>query len=70
MLDTLERHPGVDLLLLDLSLPGVHGFSALAYLRGARVVVKAWYSRPPRYLPRGCARTFDLRRSDRGHAGG
>ena len=34
MLDTLERHPGVDLLLLDLSLPGAHGFSALAYLRG------------------------------------
>jgi len=35
MLDTLEHHPGVDLLLLDLSLPGAHGFSALAYLRGA-----------------------------------
>jgi DNA-binding NarL/FixJ family response regulator len=35
LLDTLERHPDVDLLLLDLSLPGAHGFSALAYLRGA-----------------------------------
>ena len=35
LLDTLDRHPGVDLLLLDLNLPGAHGFSALAYLRGA-----------------------------------
>ena len=35
LFDTLERHPSVDLLLLDLNLPGAHGFSALAYLRGA-----------------------------------
>jgi DNA-binding NarL/FixJ family response regulator len=35
LFDTLERHPGVDLLLLDLNLPGAHGFSALAYLRGS-----------------------------------
>jgi DNA-binding NarL/FixJ family response regulator len=35
MFETLERHPAVDLLLLDLNLPGAHGFSALAYLRGS-----------------------------------
>jgi DNA-binding NarL/FixJ family response regulator len=35
LFDTLDRHPGVDLLLLDLNLPGAHGFSALAYLRGS-----------------------------------
>jgi DNA-binding NarL/FixJ family response regulator len=35
LFDTLERQPRVDLLLLDLNLPGAHGFSALAYLRGA-----------------------------------
>src|ERR1700721_1037928 len=35
LFETLERHPRVDLLLLDLNLPGAHGFSALAYLRGA-----------------------------------
>jgi DNA-binding NarL/FixJ family response regulator len=35
MFDTLERHPDVDLLLLDLNLPGAHGFSALACLRGS-----------------------------------
>ena len=35
LFDTLERQPNVDLLLLDLNLPGAHGFSALAYLRGA-----------------------------------
>ncbi len=34
MLEHLEREPGTDLLLLDLNLPGAHGFSALAYLRG------------------------------------
>src|SRR5580658_7987900 len=35
LFDTLDRHPGVDLLLLDLNLPGAHGFNALAYLRGS-----------------------------------
>jgi DNA-binding NarL/FixJ family response regulator len=35
LFDLLERQPNVDLLLLDLNLPGAHGFSALAYLRGA-----------------------------------
>ena len=35
LFDTLDRHPGADLLLLDLHLPGAHGFSALAYLRGS-----------------------------------
>ncbi len=34
LLDTLERHPNADLLLLDLNLPGAYGFSALAHLRG------------------------------------
>ena len=35
MFDRLERNPGADLLLLDLNLPGAHGFSALAYVRGS-----------------------------------
>jgi DNA-binding NarL/FixJ family response regulator len=34
MLENLEHAPGADLLLLDLNLPGAHGFSALAYVRG------------------------------------
>jgi DNA-binding NarL/FixJ family response regulator len=32
----LEQHPQTDLLLLDLNLPGAHGFCALAHLRGSR----------------------------------
>jgi len=32
----LEQHPHADLLLLDLNLPGAHGFCALAHLRGSR----------------------------------
>jgi DNA-binding NarL/FixJ family response regulator len=32
----LEQHPHVDLLLLDLNLPGAYGFNALAHLRGSR----------------------------------
>jgi len=32
----LEQHPHTDLLLLDLNLPGAHGFCALAHLRGSR----------------------------------
>ena len=35
MFDLLEPDPGADLLLLDLNLPGAHGFSALAYVRGS-----------------------------------
>jgi DNA-binding NarL/FixJ family response regulator len=35
MFGTLERHPDVDLLLLDLNLPDANGFNALAYLRGS-----------------------------------
>jgi DNA-binding NarL/FixJ family response regulator len=35
MFDNLERHPRTDLLMLDLNLPGAHGFSALAHLRGS-----------------------------------
>ena len=34
LLEILERHPRADLLLLDLNIPGAHGFCALAHLRG------------------------------------
>jgi len=34
LLDVLDRHADVHLLLLDLNLPGAYGFSALAHLRG------------------------------------
>jgi DNA-binding NarL/FixJ family response regulator len=33
---TLEVHPDMDLVLLDLSMPGVRGFSGLLYLRAER----------------------------------
>jgi DNA-binding NarL/FixJ family response regulator len=36
LFDGLERHPHIDLLLLDLNLPGAYGFNALAHLRGSR----------------------------------
>ena len=36
LLDTVDRHPDADLLLLDLYMPGAHGFGALAHLRGTR----------------------------------
>jgi DNA-binding NarL/FixJ family response regulator len=36
LFDALEQHPRVDLLLLDLNLPGAYGFNALAHLRGSR----------------------------------
>src|SRR3984957_10972693 len=36
LFDALELHPRVDLLLLDLNLPGAFGFNALAHLRGSR----------------------------------
>ncbi|MEZ5442909.1 MAG: response regulator transcription factor [Lysobacterales bacterium] len=32
----LAAHPDVDLVLLDLSMPGAHGFSALLHVRGER----------------------------------
>lgn len=35
LFELLERQPVADLLLLDLNMPGAHGFSALAHLRGA-----------------------------------
>ena len=35
LFDSLECLPRIDLLLLDLNLPGAHGFSALAHLRGS-----------------------------------
>jgi DNA-binding NarL/FixJ family response regulator len=36
LFDAIDRHPEVDLLLLDLNLPGAYGFNALAHLRGSR----------------------------------
>ena len=36
LFDALDQHPDVDLLLLDLNLPGAYGFNALAHLRGSR----------------------------------
>jgi DNA-binding NarL/FixJ family response regulator len=36
LFDVLDQHPQVDLLLLDLNLPGAFGFNALAHLRGSR----------------------------------
>ena len=36
LFDALDGHPNVDLLLLDLNLPGAYGFNALAHLRGSR----------------------------------
>ena len=35
MFDSIDRHPNIDLLLLDLNLPGAYGFCALAHLRGS-----------------------------------
>lgn len=34
--EQLAAHPEVDLVLLDLSMPGAHGFSALLHVRGER----------------------------------
>jgi DNA-binding NarL/FixJ family response regulator len=36
LFDALEQHPHVDLLLLDLNVPGAYGFCGLAHLRGTR----------------------------------
>jgi DNA-binding NarL/FixJ family response regulator len=36
LFDALDLHPHMDLLLLDLNLPGAYGFNALAHLRGSR----------------------------------
>jgi DNA-binding NarL/FixJ family response regulator len=36
LFDTLEQHPHIDLVLLDLNLPGAYGFCVLAHLRGSR----------------------------------
>jgi DNA-binding NarL/FixJ family response regulator len=33
VVETIERDPGIDLVLLDLKMPGTQGFSGLAYLR-------------------------------------
>ena len=35
LLAAVEAHPGADLLLLDLNMPGAHGFNALAHVRGS-----------------------------------
>jgi DNA-binding NarL/FixJ family response regulator len=58
LFDALELHPRVDLLLLDLNLPGAFGFNALAHLRGSRpelpiIVVSA--SDDPRTMRRALA---------------
>jgi len=36
LLAALEAHSDADLLLLDLNMPGAHGFNALAHVRGSR----------------------------------
>jgi len=36
VLEMIERHPQADVLMLDLDMPGAHGFSALAHVRGSR----------------------------------
>jgi len=36
VLEAIERHPQADVLLLDLDMPGAHGFGALAHVRGSR----------------------------------
>jgi DNA-binding NarL/FixJ family response regulator len=36
LLEVIERHPQAEVLLLDLDMPGAHGFSALAHVRGTR----------------------------------
>jgi DNA-binding NarL/FixJ family response regulator len=58
LFDALDQHPRVDLLLLDLNLPGAFGFNALAHLRGSRpelpiIVVSA--SDDPRTVRRALA---------------
>jgi len=35
LLGAVEAHAGADLLLLDLNMPGAHGFNALAHVRGS-----------------------------------
>jgi len=36
LLEVLENEPDADLLLLDLNMPGAHGFNALVHVRGSR----------------------------------
>jgi len=36
LLEATESHTAADLLLLDLNMPGAHGFNALAHVRGSR----------------------------------
>lgn len=36
LFEALDEHPRIDLLLLDLNLPGAYGFCVLAHLRGSR----------------------------------
>jgi len=72
----LERHPDVDLLLLDLNLPGAYGFNALAHLRGSRpqlpiIVVSA--SDDPRTMRQALAfgaQSFVSKSADAGTIGG
>ena len=39
LMDLLQRHPQADLLLLDLNMPGAHGFSALVHVRALHPAV-------------------------------
>jgi DNA-binding NarL/FixJ family response regulator len=75
LFDSLERHPQIDLLLLDLNLPGACGFNALAHLRGSRpelpiVVVSA--SDDPRTIRKALAfgaQSFVSKSADAGTIG-
>jgi len=52
----LEAHPDMDLVLLDLSMPGVRGFSGLLYLRAERpsLPVVVVYANEDRAVMRHC----------------
>lgn len=47
----LAEHPEVDLLLLDLKMPGANGFEGLAYLRGHHPDLPSSWSRRRRMPP-------------------
>ena len=53
----LGEHPEVDLLLLDLKMPGANGFEGLAHLRG-QYPCPSWWS-PPRKIPPSSSRCCD-----------
>ena len=49
--ELLERGSDVDLVLLDLAMPGVRGFSGLMYLRAQYPACRSWSSRRTTILP-------------------